>query len=366
MTPTTMTPTTMTPTTIVDGTGVIDVALCWVYSRVMREGLTCCKLKPKQSWLAEVLILESYDRLDESGLAAPVLRGKLALKEWAERGGFRDEKGLRTKTLEGVLRSLVTLGLVDVNWMESTFELRPAASSWDTSVGLRAKPRPVCVKQQVMEFSAERPLSAALADLSREKALTGAGVATSDSRALFNRLRVAVNDPLEMAALQEDLARMARAPASGDLPDDVGGKIRRMSAEKFADTGNGEKPADLQGFAASAEKFAESVQAEAVSAVPASVQKAVPANGSAEKFADAMAWLKKKDAKGRLQDVGIFAQWSELCERNPRYVLDRLRWHLQYYQDRTARNNEPPLEDPLAWMSRKARDERQLKRLNLK
>ena len=178
---------------------------------------------------------------------------------------------------------------------------------------------------------------------------------------------MAVNDPLEMAALQEDLARMARAPASGDLPDDVGGKIRRMSAEKFADTGNGEKPADLQGFAASAEKFAESVQAEAVLAGPGLLyRKLLQLMGRRKNSPSTMAWLKKKDAKGRLQDVGIFAQWSELCERNPRYVLDRLRWHLQYYQDRTARNNEPPLEDPLAWMSRKARDERQLKRLNLK
>ena len=67
--------------------------------------------------------------------------------KWGERGGFRDEKGLRPRHWKGIV---VTgyLGVRGRNWMESTFELRPAASSSDTSVGLRAKPRPVCVNSE--------------------------------------------------------------------------------------------------------------------------------------------------------------------------------------------------------------------------
>src|ERR1035438_10430068 len=98
LTPTTMTPTTMTPTP------AVDIGLCWIYSRAVREGLAIYDLKPQEFWLAQVLILDSYDRLDDSGAAAPVFRARLRLEVWARQGGFEDARGVRLDKLEMVLK----------------------------------------------------------------------------------------------------------------------------------------------------------------------------------------------------------------------------------------------------------------------
>jgi hypothetical protein len=363
MTPTTMTPTTMTPTTMTPTTATADVALCWVYSHVMRDKLSRYRLKPKQFWLAHVLVLESYDRLDESGAPDPIVKAPLCIDEWAKRGRFEDEKGLRRKSLEAVLESLVGLGIVDVNWIERTFELRPAVESSGQLTELRARATRVeGESQRVLELCAERPVSAALADLSREKALVGAGAAVSGASALFSRPRQAVNDPTEMAALEADLARTMSAPNSAEKSaESIGGKIRRTSAEKSADTGNGEKPADLQGFAASAEKSAERPQL-AAAAVPVQpctklaklagnlpAFKAAAASSSEGNATEAMAYLLQID-QGH-DSLKARAEWAVAWTK---ISLEHSDWVLGRFRKLIVKRNP---DDPIAFGSRVARDD---------
>ena len=362
-TPMTTTPMTTTPMT--------QAAACEVYSWVTRDGLAIYDLKPQEFWLAHLLVLESYDRRDAAGRPARVPWGKLSLEDWAARGGFRDNKGTRCDKLRPVLESLAQLGIVDVNWIEGTFELRPSVESWSRVNGLRAKPRPVQTAQQVMELCAERPLSAAMAEVSREKALEGVGVAAGDSNPVpsgpshdhlarasqthgrsipWGRLTAALSDPDEMARLQTEFG-----PQSADFSADVGEFRRRDSAEKSADT---ELPTK-QGVNASAEKSAET---HIVSlALGTKAKLAISAEKSAETRATpeaALEWLRKVDRRSTLE--GRFADgYFALCNRKPDYVLGRLRScfeeHERYYK--TQRGEDFQLSDPVGWMGRKAADE---------
>src|ERR1035441_7411749 len=180
-TPMTTTPMTTTPMTTTPMTTTPMTTTPMTTTPMTRagggSGWGIYDLKPQEFWLAHLLVLESYDRRDAAGRPARVPWGKLSLEDWAARGGFRDNKGTRCDKLRPVLESLAQLGIVDVNWIEGTFELRPSVESWSRVNGLRAKPRPGQTAQQVMELCADRPLSAAMAEVCREKALEGVGVA---------------------------------------------------------------------------------------------------------------------------------------------------------------------------------------------
>ncbi len=76
-----------------------------------------------------------------------------------------------------------------------------------------------------------------------------------------------------------------------------------------------------------------------------------------DKSADALAWLASVDFKRRLEDPIAGPQWLDLCRRCPNYVLGRLKSKLEISEGKGNRVN-----DPLSWLSFKARDDGKMKR----
>jgi hypothetical protein len=270
---------------------------------------------------------------------------------------------LRRKDLLRVLESLMKLGVVDVNWTEQTFELRPALGE-SQLIELRARAAGIeDDAQQLLKLCAERPVSEALSEISREKALEGAGIVASDAGTVpsgpspdhlalqrqtpgrsvpWDRLRAALNDPDEMTRLQAEVQSC----------------FGQQSAEKFAESPSAEKNAETetpqdQGFGGSAENFPDAPIASLALSTKAKL--AI----TAEKIAEALEFLRKVDRRGTLQ--GRFgADYEALCQAHPDYVLGRLR---DAFDDHERRYGETQfkLSDPVGWMGRKAAAEGRMK-----
>ena len=368
-----------------------ELALFWIYSRVMRDGLANYDLKPREYWLAQVLVLETYDQVDATGAPAPVAIGRLRLEDWARRSGYDDAKGPRVDKLVGVLKALVDLGIVDVNWVEGTYEPRPAAESWSRLKALRAKPRCLPLEaQRILNLGAERPLSSALAEVSRERALDGVGAVVSGainkeggpnpdylarprqsqgrSALPFYRLKAALDNPDELLRLESETQRAIGHQPVGDSPHgpssaENSADSSAVSAENSAETQLAENGAVTLSAENSAEKR-EGGRGELASL--ALYRRAKLAKGSAENSAEkritpveAREWLLKVDHAGTMR--GRFcADYEALCENHPGFVLGRLRGA---FEDHERRFGTGPyrLTDPVGWMGRKAADEGRMK-----
>jgi hypothetical protein len=334
----------------------------------MRDWVAGYDLRPTEERLVHLMVLDSYDR--------GVTRAKVRLDYWGGRLRLRLDK------LERVLREVINLGLVDVNQALGTFELRPDHEQWSRSRAFRPSDRvldpelteiPGPVRNPELGLVAERPLSEALSEVAREKAIeSGAPICGGDRdwRALYSRLLDAVQSGDEAAS----------AAIAADFSAGTG---REGVAEKSAGFGRKNPPVEIASVlpgefscrAGPAEKSA------AIASL-ASVQRAELARGpsrtgqvseksagagkgtdtvrayGASRSGEAWNWLLKVDSNRTLQ--GRFAsQWRELCERDPDFVLNRLRGAYENHLERLA-NGEQGLrrvDRPLAWMARKAFDE---------
>jgi hypothetical protein len=369
-------------------------------------GLQKYGLLPNEFFLAHILCLETFDVGNVSGC--------VNYERWAESLGFRESKGLRPDKAEKVFASLVQLGIADVNAPKGTYELRPDATNWSRLRALRNADQTATTCE--LPLQNERPLSEALSDLSRERVLRGGPVTSWP--ALFGRLRKWIDSGARPQEIPDELKGLAGfAPArrpAGFAPDmatsaeksaDNRQNSPKVSAEKSAET----QTADPPGFAVSAEKSAEKNQAkvsaeksadasfggvggaaaaalavlgsvqgqqqqplpvegapkeprgpgEAAAAAAAALQssqgiaKAAAAAAASHKPTEAWTWVQSMDYKGQLRKEEIARQWAALCERDPKYVTVRLKTHLEKY---------PEVNDPLAWLSRKAREEGKLRR----
>lgn len=309
-----------------------DPATCRKLSTIIRENLLRYALKPTEFKFVQRLVLETYDR---DRFVAPI-----QLEEWARGLEFRDARGLRVDKARAVFDTLRELLIVDANEGQGTYQLRPDISAWSN-----LRPGGPAGGQKQFKLCAERPLDEALSSVSREAALaSGDGQSDPDVAALF-------------AKLKELAAGKCSEGDVGEFWEEVRRKNpTRFGAENFAAA----KSAQNQAIPDSSEKS----DAVAIASSALSTQKAKLAKESEKSDAAgrALAWLERVDTKGQMQ--GKFReQWLDLCARDAAYVLRVLRGKLDYYNRRVAAGEMVPINDPIAWLSRSARDDRKFSRV---
>lgn len=310
---------------------------CWLLSYRFRQGLSNYRLMPQEERLAHLMCLDTFDRGE--------LGGRVTLEVWARALGLRDSKGLRTDKCEKLVKSLMDLGIADVNSAQGTFELRPYAQHWSRLRALRNEAESKAEGE--LPLCAERPLSEALSELARDKALAGGPVQVKeDWSAFFSRFRSA----LDRGTVAEEFPEVS-ADKSAD------GRINppNFAADKSADKETPIKTGDL----ASPQVSAKSADAPIASLAYGST-KAKLAMGSAEKSAEAWEFLVKRDVRGALKEKRFYGQWQDLCEREPNYVLRKLAGALEAFK---PTDESPMVENPLAYMARKAREDGKFRRV---
>lgn len=144
-----------------------EMAAC---SRAFRAGLLECylegTLRPTELALGLVLCEGTFD----AGRA----RGFIRLDDWARRLGLIERKGLRTDKCGLVLKTLNTLGAVDLNAAQGTFELRPDADLWSFRArSHRARAFSNGAAAAELPLRCERPLSEQLSQDARDRAARG-------------------------------------------------------------------------------------------------------------------------------------------------------------------------------------------------
>lgn len=323
-------------------------------SIVMRQAICLYDLAERELRLANWLILETYDQGQ--------FKGQVDFHEWARVLGFWDAKSVRPKQCMEVFIELQNLGLLDWNEAEGTYELRPYQSHW---TGLKRRGLLSEAKRnQGLSLRAERPLSEALSEVSRENALASGPDPvhpplqgrSRDWPALYRKLREGLTD-------QEHLARLLNEFADGEnsepqeLPaENAGEGYRRKTPVSIPVKNAGVQHPENVGIAQLPAKNAGppiaslALSTKAKLAVP-------PAKNAGEPAKTEAAWryLQSVDARGTLQ--GRFGrEYEGLCERSPDYVLCRLKGafeeHLRYYQQKLG--PEYLVRDPVGWMGRKA------------
>lgn len=337
-------------------------ARAFVLSVRFREGLRDYaaghRLRPTEFYLAQLLCLDSFDRGE--------LRGAVDLVRWALALNMRDARGARADKCAPVLCSLKELGIVDVDPARGTFELRPDWTMWSRLQALRSAPT---ASTSELNLCADRPLSEALSEVSREAALTNGGRSGGATAVHFGRLKEALKQgPEAVEKLLSEFATSWRAedvpPYQGPSPK-FGGGVRQNLPQASSAKGGEAEVVEKMGLCAASPKFGGTslALAELSSDLKAEAKLKLPAS-SPVKADEAMRWLESVDRAGRLGRQEVLAQWSELCDREPGYVLRKLRWHFEEYENHWRRPDNPtPVSDPLAWMSRKAREERKLREL---
>jgi len=309
---------------------------CVQWSRKFRAGLLDYDLRPNELRLALVLCEASFD--------AGEVKAPVNLRGWAVRLELRDGKGYRVDHSRRLFDELQALGIVAVNAAEAMFELRPDAGGWSRVRSLRTR-QPAAGESSEnsddLPLRDVRELDEALSSDNRANALA-APVATKtsgpttvgvDRSALFSELRVALQsgDKDKLAAL----AASSRQILSSDFSD------RTSSSENSAEHS---VPGPARALASSS------------SGVPKLELAKTP-----EKSAEAQAWLSSVDKHGDLR--GRYGpQWLALCQAHPDYVLTKLRGALEDNRRRVARQEAGvfAVARPLAWLSRKAREEGRL------
>lgn len=325
-------------------------------SAELHRGLVAYGLKPIEVLLLLILCDETFER-DQ-------VAGKVDLERWARMLGWRADKLERMvwRELTEVLR------IVDHNAAEGTYQIRPDYRAWPPYRGWRAKAHDHGPDLE-FQFSAERPLSEALCERSREAALRENGRRSHEPPAVLLQGQKEPDWKGLMAAIERGTVEQdfPVAEKSAGLSSQPGGKIRQ--------NGNGppsEKSAMTQtsaalALASVAEKSSQNPQLAV--AEPASFQKKLSSASrrpqAAEKSAgapDAFAWLESLDRTSCLVDPVVAAQWRELCERDPGYVLGKLR---RRYEARAAKlkREGDQVERPLGLLSVMARDDRAMRRL---
>lgn len=134
-------------------------------SRMFREALLGYELMPNELKLGQIFCLETFD----VGRAV----GLVALREWAAWLGLRDSKGLRPDKCAALVNTLNSLGIVDVNCAQGTFEPRPDASLWSRTRAFRVRAFSTETGGSAeLPLRAQRELPEALSELARDNAQT--------------------------------------------------------------------------------------------------------------------------------------------------------------------------------------------------
>jgi hypothetical protein len=274
-------------------------------SCAMRESMSYYDLRPNEAWLAHLLILETIDRNRKT---APV-----CIEGWAGRQRMRPDKCAK------VFETLIGLGLVDVNCGQGIFELRPDSSLWSRERALRRETHQP--GQVELPMRVERPLSEALSEVSRENVMAGPALGS-------------VSDPVLFGHAAEKSATRRKNPPTP-------------------------KPLETLGFGVPAEKSAAQL-AELASCNREASSIELASSATAEKSAAALTdraleRLTLFDKAKALADPLVAAQWLRLASENPRYILHDL---TAAYDRATEKGHR--IHNPLAWLSRKARADRQL------
>jgi hypothetical protein len=368
----------------------ISVAEGQALSRCFRSGILVYDLLPTEERLAHLLCLHTFDRGHHAG--------RVDLDAWSRRLGFRDARGLRPDKAERILKTLVELGIVDVNQAQGSFELRPDAAGWSRLRGLRSDWQPDLSEGGELPLREERLLSEAISENSREKALEGALAPERDWGAYCAQLKSAVlrgtveeefRDILDSsssasAKSADDLVRrnppnasaksdatetcekapksaaseksdaMRRNPPNASAKSDAAKiceKAPKNAASDLADA----KPSRTRAQASKALSLALVQKAKAIGAKACAREVSAK---SADDAAAALDWVRGIDALGHLARGGwVRDRWEALCQSEPRYVLGKLRGTLEDRERRVAAGKLPAVADPLAWLAAKARAE---------
>lgn len=322
----------------------------WDLSKALRRSLVAWRFKPQEIRLLLILCDETYDSLR--------LRAPADLCRWSLHLQMREDK-LRN----GPWKELCNLWVVDFNAGQGTYELRPNMANWCIR-GARVLNNDDLRAGQELPLVAERPVSVAYTELCREKVLTEASANKGDrpcapapagsqsSKDLsedFKRLQIALSrGTVEQEFPAQSPDNSSVTPLTEKLSAS-GGKIRRVTAEKSA----GMDPPGNSQVASTAEKSAAPI------AKLSFDLKAKLAISPAEKSAAAFEFLQRLDKRGALNLTRCRSQWAGLCEKDPEYVLVKLggAWQVTQGFDSDGR----PIENPLAYVARKARSDHKLR-----
>ncbi len=188
-----------------------------------REGI---KLRPNELRLGYQICLETFDAGLESGRCTDE-----DLDRWARLLNLKDSKGFRGDKVASILNTLKDLGIVDINPGQGTFEPRPHPQVWLRARAMRAREFTGAVSSHAPELQlrAERPLSEALSELSREAATgqtsTGATPAVSSDKSDETQ-----GSPSELRRINPTTQQspdFAAKTASSEKSDDSGGTRAR-------------------------------------------------------------------------------------------------------------------------------------------
>lgn len=343
----------------------------WQLSIAMRRNIAIYgrryELRPSDREFLGLLILDTYDLGRVASEWTPAKQEAMARTM-----GMVETKGVRLDKLEKMFTRLITLGLIDRNAGQGTYQLRPHVENWwhpATGQATTASGHPE------LALSAERPLSDNLSEVSREKALAGAPEAPAataagalDAPALFAKWREMVDQPEALAAWLKEhqplpeirqsvgastsVEATEREKLSAEKSADVSGKFAESRSAKFADASgkfsesSAEKSAETEvaqpeGVEVSA-KFADisaEKSADAIASLAFKDQKAKLAK-AAEKSADARRWLEEVDKAKVMASGNQWArEWDSLLERDPGFVL---RWLKPRLEKARSSRNPPP------------------------
>lgn len=339
------------------------------------DGIICYDLRPIEVLLLLVLKAETYRR---QSLSAPV-----RLEAWAA------QLGMEVRKLRPYWRELVLLGIVDANQGQGSYSLRPDAAMWSKTRGRRSAAS--IPGHPELPLIAERPLDAALTEVAVEKVLSPKSNVQSRTVTAedWHALRESLSCPEKLGGPPSPgygavKAAEKSAGAGAEKFSGGGGKIRRGAAEKsagpqVADTGPpGElftvftdpySLAEAQPLKAeaelsfkAAEKSAGAVIADSRLPIAEGQRAGTMADGKGQmanrqqRIAAAMDWLQRVDSRRRLARVDVLSQWEDLCQREPEYVLGKLR--RRYEEPHNA-----PLSNPLGWLAQVAIEDGRLRRL---
>lgn len=318
------------------------------YSRALRQGIVLYDFKPTEVLLLLILCEETFDR-DQ-------FEQPLNLESWAA------SLAQPVRKLKPVWQELITLGVIDFNQGQGTYQLRPDLNVWSRMRGLRV---PTNLRTgSELPLTVERPLDESLSSLSRESVLSradhlGSQVDNTRPGPLQSNPAVRVDFPRLIEAI-------GRGTVAEEFPDycpaeksaGPGGEIIRgpvdKSAGAVAEKSAGHKTQQNGVFARFSGGPAEKSAAPIASL--ASLKTSKLAIGEvAEKFAEAWRWLEEIDVMRHLQVPNCAKQWHMVCKRDPVYVLEKLKPALIRAQARLE------VSDPLAYLARKCRDERRFK-----
>lgn len=322
---------------------------CVRWSRALRQGIIAYDFLPREVLLLLILCEETFDR--------GAVQGKTDLVGWSRRLSMRPDK-LRREVWSELLKT----GVIDFNEGQGTFQLRPAMRDWSRTRSLRVPVNDVGAGQE-LPLTAERPLSESLSELSRESVLVQGTEAANGASAL-----APAGSPPPIKDWAAEFRRLAAAVAAGRVEEEFGDVLAAEKSAAPSEQGPAEKSAVSVAEKSAATQASENGGlgrgeggAAEKSAVPiasySSDRNKAKLAMAAEKSAAAWRWLESLDKRGHLREPRCANQWGGLCARDPGYVLEKLKGALARGQELAAvRGGE--VGDPLAYMARKAREDR--------